>query len=1306
MEQQKIANGGLQFVPQIAVQYVYLDFDGELTSYNGEILTIEEVNVEDSKITKARIDAILAELNARYTEQNVIFVTEKPADSEYSTIFIGKTEAFSPYGNFAGLAETLDSGNKNKTDKAFVMLDSTASNEAIISTIAHETDHLLGTLTHGGEGIEAYGSRIENYDFGSMTIGDSAVFSGNSADIGGAIENDDSGSMTIGDSAVFAGNVAIHGGGAIFNGVFGSMTIGDSTVFSGNSAYAGGAIFNSGMPIYNSATNSHDSLREPRGQITLGDVKFATYTDTIYNTGDIILNGNVSFAGNVTLVKEAYDNEYTWIGTLQNNGNIDFNISVRAEEDGILLNDWELVSGDGTYSITVDDKQVAGEYQLIGNAANFNKTITVRNEDGSKKGELSLDMEEPLELRNMSLMLKLNEETNIVSVVVDSEYSESTDREKQETQIKLPDTAFAGMTYGDYTLTQAPDWLSLDPTTGKLSGTTGKISDTATGYGTTEVIITATKGEETKEHTIEVVVLPENIKGDGIIEESISGNMTDLIADAVANRNEKPYDSTLLTWLPFLPNKKIAWNYCGLDISLSELYYGVSVTDTDYIITLQGKLNFTIFDSGKTVDQRTSLTVDFSGEDKDESWSDYDGPKYIKVTTPHDFASVKFDVVGSMEFENFALGNGFLLKEGSISVDTERDIWSGSAEIEFTHFNKTIEAEFTVIGKRVDSLTVKVSGLNIAVGATGFFINSIGGGVENISGCNDEPLTLIANTELSYGKKITLIDGKEFYLVTADLEVSVSSESFTGSGDIEVLGGILSGSVSVTVDWKDSTFTAQGAVNLYKLATAQGCIKIDGSGNITYSAASILDFSQFGFGFSATANMLLNFSNDGNNSNDYYAAWSTREYCGIQQTFGVKFNLDGSWELLGTAKVKKINDNDNPMTYSLRRSRSIPPVTGSWDLSGVSGIVLLSAQWESGETEFLLTDGNGNTYTKEDIAQRSDMEIVESMSNDKTLVIAVKDPVEGIWSLSIANGTNVEIDANILNGKSSVAAPTLTAEAGNGRDITVTWNCPELPENAELCIYYDTDSSGNDGVLLTQITPDKNSGSYTWTVPDALAGELRFYAVLSSPELLPAVGIYTSAIAMETQAQLIEVDSSGWTYVAGGFYVQDAGITAGGILEIDGGSLCGDTSVAKNSEIILDEAAVSGTLTLAGFMTVRSKIDAADMEIIFDLTNRSLNDDYMIDDISLLSGTPEYSVTVTPELTSGDYKLAQGAENFGGNITIGDKNSIYGTLSCNGGHIENCDKKLIDMCYETAYKLYGNPLPKIVDDRLKAELDG
>ena len=45
MEQPIIANGELQYIPQIAVQYVNLDFDGELTSYNGGILTVEDIAV-------------------------------------------------------------------------------------------------------------------------------------------------------------------------------------------------------------------------------------------------------------------------------------------------------------------------------------------------------------------------------------------------------------------------------------------------------------------------------------------------------------------------------------------------------------------------------------------------------------------------------------------------------------------------------------------------------------------------------------------------------------------------------------------------------------------------------------------------------------------------------------------------------------------------------------------------------------------------------------------------------------------------------------------------------------------------------------------------------------------------------------------------------------------------------------------------------------------------------------------------------------------------------------------------------------
>ena len=104
MKQHNIVDGGVQFVPQFTVQYVYLDFDGELTSYNGEILAVDNVEVDNPSLTEECIANIVSELNAEYIAQNIIFLTERPEGTEYSTIFIGKTSAFDSYGTFSGIA--------------------------------------------------------------------------------------------------------------------------------------------------------------------------------------------------------------------------------------------------------------------------------------------------------------------------------------------------------------------------------------------------------------------------------------------------------------------------------------------------------------------------------------------------------------------------------------------------------------------------------------------------------------------------------------------------------------------------------------------------------------------------------------------------------------------------------------------------------------------------------------------------------------------------------------------------------------------------------------------------------------------------------------------------------------------------------------------------------------------------------------------------------------------------------------------------------------------------------------------------
>ena len=155
-----IQNGGI--VEAAAVQYIYLDFDGESTSYrNADLeLQIGDVEVEDSKLTPERIAAISAALNCRFADKSVLFVTERPRGIEYSTICVGKTSAFDRYGTFAGLAETVDRGNANRSDNAFVMMDAENSDEEIARTIAHEAEHLIGTLDHGGNGIKRYASYV------------------------------------------------------------------------------------------------------------------------------------------------------------------------------------------------------------------------------------------------------------------------------------------------------------------------------------------------------------------------------------------------------------------------------------------------------------------------------------------------------------------------------------------------------------------------------------------------------------------------------------------------------------------------------------------------------------------------------------------------------------------------------------------------------------------------------------------------------------------------------------------------------------------------------------------------------------------------------------------------------------------------------------------------------------------------------------------------------------------------------------------------------------------------------------------
>ena len=138
-------------VPVFDMQYIYLDFDGEETSYRNRDLGLDfAVTVDDPCFSETQRRRILAELEKLYANQGIVFTLNamERSESVYSTVFIGKSKAFNRYGSFFGMAETIDQGNLIRDDNAFVLLDSSSSEDQVISVIAHEIDHIALGMTH------------------------------------------------------------------------------------------------------------------------------------------------------------------------------------------------------------------------------------------------------------------------------------------------------------------------------------------------------------------------------------------------------------------------------------------------------------------------------------------------------------------------------------------------------------------------------------------------------------------------------------------------------------------------------------------------------------------------------------------------------------------------------------------------------------------------------------------------------------------------------------------------------------------------------------------------------------------------------------------------------------------------------------------------------------------------------------------------------------------------------------------------------------------------------------------------------
>ncbi|MBS5529278.1 hypothetical protein KH017_00685 [bacterium] len=267
--------------PLPSEQLIYLEFNGgDNLSYRGELLSLDGISVESSGLSAGRIDRLVKRLNSAFSARGIRFVTNRPELDAYSTIHVGKTDAFTPFGNFTGLSETVDTGNRSRNDNAFVLLDGTSSDDELFDAIGHETGHLVGDA-HAETNGTLFDYALDNSEYDNQTV------------LSGA-------TLTIPDGVTGHGNRTEPGGGIIVAAggtASGSLLYADAFRGGGQFVSAGGLSWDT--VIYNNAQESVYGTAY-RAQIQSGGKQFISSGGLAEGT-TVLAGGSQSAYGGIVV---------------------------------------------------------------------------------------------------------------------------------------------------------------------------------------------------------------------------------------------------------------------------------------------------------------------------------------------------------------------------------------------------------------------------------------------------------------------------------------------------------------------------------------------------------------------------------------------------------------------------------------------------------------------------------------------------------------------------------------------------------------------------------------------------------------------------------------------------------------------------------------------------------------------------------------------------------------------------------------------------------------------------------------------
>ena len=148
------------------------------------------------------------------------------------------------------------------------------------------------------------------------------------------------------------------------------------------------------------------------------------------------------------------------------------------------------------------------------------------------------------------------------------------------------------------------------------------------------------------------------------------------------------------------------------------------------------------------------------------------------------------------------------------------------------------------------------------------------------------------------------------------------------------------------------------------------------------------------------------------------------------------------------------------------------------------------------------------------------------------------------------------------------------------------------------------------------------------------------------------------------------VNDDGYMHIWSGGIANSTTLNSGGRMNIGyyyGGGTANHTTVNSGGSMTISSGGVHrGTMAISSEAIVSAYSDSI---IDFTVADRKITDSYLINNLSLITGTPTYTITVSANQAEGTYKLAQGASSFTGTISIGNGTTNYGSITVNGSDL-------------------------------------